>query len=245
MTKTIKTKWEITDKRFVAYIDILGFKDWVARSTHEEIYEKLLVISDRKISLENLSKKEGITKYIGNGDIYTVSFSDSIIIFSKNDDIENFGFFILTVGLFFENAIRHEIPMKGGVAYGKVSLNKSEQIYFGQAIIDAYLMEEDVNYFGITLHNSVDKYIDDNIEDIKNDNVNYRLFECKTPLKSGNIEHRNIDWFKMLNLPSLSNDKIEQIEKIIKSFKLTSSGSARRYVDNTLEVLKSKKTRIT
>ncbi len=79
--KTIKTKWEITDKRFVAYIDILGFKDWVARSTHEEIYEKLLVISDRKISLENLSKKEGITKYIGNGDIYTVSFSDSIIIF--------------------------------------------------------------------------------------------------------------------------------------------------------------------
>lgn len=40
-----KTKWEIKDTRFVAFLDILGFKDLVYRKTHDEIYTLLTTIS--------------------------------------------------------------------------------------------------------------------------------------------------------------------------------------------------------
>ena len=45
MDSNKKTKWIPTDKRFVAFLDLLGFKDKVMRSTHEEIYEELHKIS--------------------------------------------------------------------------------------------------------------------------------------------------------------------------------------------------------
>lgn len=239
--KRTKTNWVPTDNRFVAFFDILGFKDLVMRSSHNEIYEKLNGISKTKKWLENLANNSDVQDKIGNGEIYTVSFSDSIVLFSKNDDIENFKFFLVAVRWLFAKAIENNTPMKGGIAYGEISLNKSEQIYFGQAIIDAYLIEEDVNYFGVTAHNSIDKYIKDNQNDLDLNYIETILFDCSTPLKCGKIEHKNIDWFRKLTVLEELEDhdeKTKAIEDVIKSFRMTSSGSPRRYVDNTLEVLK-------
>ena len=239
--KTNRTNWIPTDKRFVAFFDILGFKDLVMRSSHSEIYDKLNDISKTKKWLENLSNESNVQEKIGNGEIYTVSFSDSIVLFSKNDDLENFKFFLVAVRWFFAKAIENNTPMKGGIAHGEISLNKSEQIYFGQAIIDAYLIEEDVNYLGVVADNSIDKFIADNESDLDMNYINAILFESQTPLKCGKIEHRNVDWFRKLSiLDELENekDKTEAIEKTIKAFKMSCSGSPRRYVDNTIEVLK-------
>ena len=147
----------------------------------------------------------------------------------------------MAVRWFFAKAIENYTPMKGGIAHGEISLNKSEQIYFGQAIIDAYLIEEDVNYLGVVAHNSIDRYISENESDLDIDYINSILFDCLTPLKCGKIEHKNIDWFsKLLVLENLKDEleKIEAIKKIIKRFRMTSSGSPRRYIDNTLEVVK-------
>lgn len=239
----IKNKWKVKDKRFVAFLDILGFKDWISRSSHEEIYDKLSKISYIRLALEKLTDNYN-SKNIDYRDINIVSFSDSIVIFSKDDSLENFKHFLFSVVFLFTNAIENGIPIKGGAAYGEVSLNKSEQIYFGQPIIDAYLIEEDVNYLCITLHNSLDKYIDDNWAEISNKEIDYLLFECKTPLKSGLIEHRNVDWFDALALTfKIDKDTYEREEviKLIKSFRHTASGSPRRYIDNTLEVFAKKR----
>jgi len=236
-----KTNWVPTDNRFVAFFDILGFKDLVMRSSHSEIYEKLNGISKTKKWLENLANESDVQDKIGNGEIYTVSFSDSIVLFSKNDDFENFKFFLVAVRWLFAKAIENNTPMKGGIAYGEISLNKSEQIYFGQAIIDAYLIEEDVNYLGVTAHNSIDKYINDNEDSLDMEYIQALLFDCSTPLKCGKIEHKNVDWFRKLTVVEELEDQDEKtkaIEKVIKSFRMTSSGSPRKYVDNTLEVLK-------
>ena len=48
-TKTLsKADWEITTDRYVAFIDIMGFKDMVARSTHDEIYQMMKEIDKAK-----------------------------------------------------------------------------------------------------------------------------------------------------------------------------------------------------
>ena len=36
-----QTKWLSTCKRFVAYLDIMGFRDMVLRNTHEEVLETM------------------------------------------------------------------------------------------------------------------------------------------------------------------------------------------------------------
>jgi len=42
---TNKKPWNLTDKRFVCFLDIMGFKDLVMRNSHDEIYKMLNELS--------------------------------------------------------------------------------------------------------------------------------------------------------------------------------------------------------
>ena len=44
--ENLKSNWKTTDYRFVAFLDILGFKDSVMRNSHEDIYLKLSNINN-------------------------------------------------------------------------------------------------------------------------------------------------------------------------------------------------------
>ena len=226
MEKRKTINWLPTDNRFVAFIDILGFKDLVMRNSHSEIYRLLNEISKLRKLIENWEDTND-GRYI-NSEMYTVSFSDSIVIFSKSDSIEDFDLFIYSVKWLIQGAIERSIPLKGALAYGKISLNKSSQIYFGQPIIDAYLLEEEVNYFGVVAHHSIEKYYVDNIEKSSSKDL---LFETQTPLKYGKISHLNLLWFhhKEVNVKNLKNT--------IKKLQYNISGNPRRYVDKTLEFI--------
>ena len=240
MAEAKKTNWKTTDKRFVAFLDILGFKDSVMRNSHEDIYSKLTSINKIKKTIENSNNNVSLAEYYFDSEVYIVNFSDSIVIFSKNDDLYNFEYFLVTVRYLFGKCIGNGIPIKGGIAYGDVSVNKSEQIYFGQPIIDAYLLEEDLNHFGIVLHNSVDKYILENNKDLLS--LKYfekSLFNYKVPLKYGKIHHSNINWFKLLIETTDSDDfdlKKNEILNKLNAFYVTCSGSPRKYVDNSIDL---------
>lgn len=234
------SKWKTTDNRFVAFLDLLGFKDKVMRKTHDKIYEELTKISKLRDLVENKSVLKKKKRFF-DSDVYVVSFSDSIVIFSKNDSFENFEYFLIALRAIFSNSIRANIALKGGFAHGEISLNKTEQIYFGQAIIDAYLMEEDVNYLGVVADSSIDNYLNLNktlSEESKI--VNKLIFEEKAYLKSGKITHKNLDWFILTQREHENltpETKIDNILEHINSFYCTVSGSPRRYVDNTKDIL--------
>lgn len=234
---TKKTNWKPTENRFVAFLDILGFKDLIMRKSHEEIYQALNQISKTKKLVEEAAMK---LDQLGDAEVYLVSFSDSIVLFSKNDSFENFHYFLLATRWLFTGAFNKQIPIKGGMAHGEISLNKTEQIYFGQPIIDAYLMEEDVNYMGVVAHNSIDNYIS-NIKTKRDlESLDTLLFEEKTPLKCGSLTHTNLNWFQIIKLKDNIIDK-EDIKKRINLFKKSTSGTSRKYIDNTLSILEKLK----
>lgn len=240
-TKFKKTNWKTTDNRFVAFLDLLGFKDKVMRKTHNQIYDELSKISASKKKIEEIS---AITEkgYFADADIYIVSFSDSIVLFSKNDSYANFEYFLITLRYLFSDAIVNNIAIKGGIAHGEISLNKSEQIYFGQPIIDAYFIEEDVNYLGVVCHNSIDLYLKSNDAFVnKSKIIKGLLTESITPLKCGKINHFNLDWFVMsVKAENMTEKQIEEeILKKLKDYNQTVSGSARRYIDNTIDLFKT------
>ena len=224
--KNEKTKWEITTNRFVAYLDILGFKDRVMRNTHEEIYEDLNCLLDTKevfLINEQVSMPD-------DPSVFMATFSDSIIVCSKDDTIFSFDHFLSQLRLLFHGAIRKDrIPLKGCIAHGKISIDKERQIYFGQPIIDAYLLEEEINYMGIICHNSIDKYLNTIKKEDADKWADYFLFKCLTPLKSGKITHYNLNWFQ--------HGQYTLEGKDLEGYYATVSGSARRYIDNTIEML--------
>ncbi|WP_291048101.1 MULTISPECIES: hypothetical protein, partial [unclassified Empedobacter] len=101
MTNTIKTNWKTTDFRFVAFLDILGFKDSIMRNTHDEIYSRLTSINKFKKSIEKTNYSTHLDGCYSDTEVYIVNFSDSIVIFSKNDDKYNFEYFLIMVRYLF------------------------------------------------------------------------------------------------------------------------------------------------
>jgi CRISPR/Cas system-associated protein Cas5 (RAMP superfamily) len=239
--KIEKTNWKPTDDRFVAFLDILGFKDLVMRKSHEEIYQSLNQISKSKKLIEKAALE---IDSVGDAEVYVVSFSDSIVIFSKNDSIENFRYFLLATRWLFTGAFNKQIPIKGAMAHGEISLNKTEQIYFGQPIIDAYLMEEDVNYMGVVAHNSIDEYIANIKNQEEKDKFENILIEEKTPLKCGLLTHTNLNWFRIIKPKDKDNFDIQDIKDKINLFKKSASGTARKYIDNSISFLEKIENRV-
>lgn len=184
-----KNDWNITDERFIVFLDIMGFKDFVARKSHKEIYDMLAKLSGSKFYVYEAFKKVEAPEY-KDKELYIASFSDSIILFSKDNSEESLYMIAASAAYILHYSMLNVIPMKGAIALGTISVNKKQQIYFGQPLIDAYLLQDEVNYYGIVAHNSIDSYLhtfDPKLPAAK------LFFEVKNPMKTGKITHRNID----------------------------------------------------
>ncbi len=85
---------------------------------------------------------------------------------------------------------------------------------------------------GIVAHNSIDNYIKEN----KITKTHLTYMEIQTPLKCGNVNHLNLNYFELMQKPYSKNKREHTIEKI-KTFRTRVSGSPRRYIDNTIKVI--------
>lgn len=225
--KNNQDNWQPTTKRFVAFLDIMGFKDMVARKSHDEIYKILDSISKTR---EEIAKQ---SDFVANS-VYITTFSDSIVIFSKDDSKWSYESFIMATLYLFSQTVLKTIPVKGACAFGEITVNKSGAIFFGQPLIDAYLLEEDVHYYGIVCHNSYEKYLYESKDEKIREYANFRV---KTKLKSGDIIHYNLDWFDVIRLLTKNkhNENVN-IEDVLNKLYLDVSGKPRAYIDNTLEM---------
>src|ERR1700722_13337814 len=116
-----KKDWAITTNRIVAFFDIMGFKDMVFRKSHEDVVKLLDEIYEGREALEKGNNLEGNIGRFGETKSYT--FSDSIIFFSKGDTVEDFSKIVLDCSVVLEVALHLQIPIKGAVSYGKITVN--------------------------------------------------------------------------------------------------------------------------
>ena len=169
-----------TAHRFVAFLDIMGFKERVARTDHSCLLAQLTKFN------------KDVTSYIGkyqNTEIQLAQFSDSIVLFS-NDATQNSLKTLAEVSRgIMQTAIKLQIPIKGAIAQGQITCDIPKQLFFGQALIDAYLLEENIHYYGILVHHTAENSVmglgdEDNL-----------FKDIKAPLKSGRISHYELSWY--------------------------------------------------
>jgi hypothetical protein len=128
-------------KRFVAFIDILGFRDIIARSTYEppEItIEKILSALNYPGPVAKGKMLIGKVGDISESNHKATQFSDNIVISTDHneagllylvDHIEHIVFNLLKLGFF----------CRGGISSGPLYHNKN--IVFGPAMVEAYDLE--------------------------------------------------------------------------------------------------------
>lgn len=135
------------EKRIISLIDILGFRDVVAKTTDgngndkEENIEKICRIFSIIRDFLNLDKSEG---FVEKSKVVT-QFSDSIVIsFLYN---EQSGIFnnLLNIQLLIIELLKHKVLCRGGVAFGKII--HTNTLLFGPGFIKAYDIESKAALF--------------------------------------------------------------------------------------------------
>lgn len=223
------SEWQKTTNRYVGFIDIMGFKDLVARSTHEEIYVMMQQIEDAKRNNENI-------KWRGNEEqkVKSTFYSDSIILYSKDSSESSASVINSTLSALTNDLISSGIPHKGALAFGKMTLDNEKSIFFGQPLIDAYLLQEELIMYGIVVHSSAEAEIEKH-----ESKASYFLFDYPCPFKGGNSHHLTIPpIFAGEESNEIDQEEQEQLMKGLKGFRHRTSGHIRKYIDNTESFLK-------
>ena len=215
-------KWNKTNDRFIGFLDIMGFKDYVFRNSHNAVKKKMElfhnVIKDNESYIQSIGKK-------ANKDtvIRTSIFSDAILVISESKNDKSLEALTAFCSSMFRNCIERGIPIKGAISCGKITADFEKSLFFGKALIDAYLLGEECFMYGIVADNKVEKLI-------KSHKTGFgdQFAYGKVPMKSGFINHYAVNWYSN-RFPELA--PIESIE----AFYDTVAGRPRKYVDNTLD----------
>ncbi len=218
------SEWINKKKRFVLFFDILGFKNMVSRNTHAQVVNKLNKINFVLNVAEGKSMNKFLSKHddsIAEDQTKSFIFSDSIVFFSKGNSYADATKIIADAATIYGHCLRNKIPIKGSISFGYVTIDFNKSLFFGQPIIDAYLLHEELNMLSIVVdHNAEKKFAQ-----LKKGMYNYdRLFNYSAFMKYGRVNH-------LLYRPNPNTlpQHIKNLEKI----RLETSGKPRIYFDNT------------
>ncbi len=213
--------WKIDNVRFIGFMDIMGFKDLVARKSHEDVKYMLNTMVSLNKSLESVFGKPRVKVEDRE------KLESRIRSVTQDDSLEDFIQISFALSIFQEASLQRGAPTKGAISLGMLTADFDNSIFFGQPLIDAYLLQDQLKYYGIVADNKVEEYIiDKNRKLIPNEpKVDRAFIKLKTPFKSGSVMHYN------LHLDSVSAEQLEDLYKSV-------SGEPRRYVDNTIEMFK-------
>ncbi len=116
--------------RFIAFIDIMGFKDLVARRPHSEVKEILEEMTTMSGILEEVignpidanTGKRSYTRF------KTITFSDSVVFITKGDSFSDLSVLSVVLKSFQESSIHRGAPTKGAISVGKLTANFEKSI---------------------------------------------------------------------------------------------------------------------
>ena len=182
-------KFPDTCDRFIAYFDVMGFKDFSYRNSHEDVAKMMNLLSTQVQDIrdveEELLNQEIETKVdLEKAIIMPVIFSDTIILISGSNTIYDARKSIISASFFLLKMMKNTVPVKGALAYGRLTADFTKSVYFGRPLIDAYLLSEETHFYGATLHHSFEKYLSEN----ESVNIpNPILKQQKVPMKIGQV----------------------------------------------------------
>lgn len=228
--------WAEDQERLILYADIMGFKEFVRTNRHNVVKQQLMDFKKKwEKSMKPLLKQDYIR---------FVQYSDSILIVERMADNEGLNRISKAAAILMKVAMESGFGIKGCISQGILTFDKENELYFGQPLIDAYLLHEELHFYGIVIHHTAEQTVrDKNMFFYKNrkQRGNNPYIHSLIPLKNKSCSHYHLAWNlydKKIQCPvdntSIFEEQLEEIEKTI-------SGAPRIYVDNTRNVFRKDK----
>lgn len=129
-------------QRWFCYLDLLGFTSLVKNQKIEEVIPLYQNVIEHLTEHAQLKKRSGL--------IYSW-FSDTFIIYSKDDSEKEFAYVEHVGRLFFQKLILHRIPVCAALTHGALYSQSRMNIFVGPALIDAYNYAENQDWLGFVL----------------------------------------------------------------------------------------------
>lgn len=179
------------ENSYVAYLDILGFKD-LSNNINNASY-----IYDIYNNLLNVKKDSKLYSFIES--INVSILSDNIIV-SCIEEIDNFYEFCRYIIFIQEQLIDKNIYFRGGIVKGELFHNK--HMCFGPALVKAYLFEKELSIFPRVI---VDEEIIKNFNKKRNEMYSHSFdddqdFDFEIDLNLKYLFIKDIDGLYYLNL---------------------------------------------
>lgn len=141
--------------RYVAHFDMLGMTSAIQRNTDEAWG----ALSDLRQSEKNVVNRYRIK--LPNSDTfvdnraYYKRFSDTIILFTLDDQIEDLYAILFKSALLFCESLKKCVPLRGGIAYGEFFINFDLDMFLGKALIDAHDLGETAQWLGVVIDDAI------------------------------------------------------------------------------------------
>jgi hypothetical protein len=147
----------VRQQSMVAVCDILGFSKLVENRTLDEVVGGALGWL-RKALHHSVHKREFPTEipsreeFFGDVHVGVAWFSDTILLYSREDSDEAVRNLILTVGwLLFETILGGFTRIRSGISYGEVYIDDKDAVFVGKPIVEAYRLEQRQQWSGAAL----------------------------------------------------------------------------------------------
>lgn len=227
---------EHTNNRFVAVLDIMGFKSIVENNPSTLVYDKMKKIYDEAMEVQKYFK------------LHVTIFSDSIFIITEDDTHESFEDIVI-VTCRFMRFMKEGFAINGAISYGEVTCDRERNIVFGNPINEAHLCQEKLFCYSVVLlESAVQKKNSYNTLSNFCNKPDVVLDKMDIPVKNEkNTEYKNatiINWCEFYNTDKISSPYEEQIESIRRDLvKLYDNAKGKEravnYIKNTEKLLKS------
>jgi hypothetical protein len=166
-------------KRWFAYFDLLGFTKLVESQTVQS------VVPVYKNALEKMNRACKVGK--SEAGLVNSWFSDTFIIYTRSDSLQNFVFLEQAARVFFELLLINHIPVRGCISYGDFYSQTRQRIFLGPALIEAHFYGEALNWVGLCIAPSVEKRLENELPMHKR--LLYRKVCDKNILRSVPTDH--------------------------------------------------------
>lgn len=215
--------WNEDTVRLILYADFMGFKERVINTKHGDLKKKMEEFHDRW--------ERQVKPLIQGDNLRYAQFSDSILIVANGVTEKMFNLISKAAARLMHVALSEGIALKGVIAQGVFTYDESKELYIGKPLVDAYLLHDEIKYYGIVVHHTAEK----TIKKYASDNGN-PYTDNPVVLEKGLTAHYHLCWNMMDKLLD-ANDYTDQCVKWLDNIAETVSGKPRIYIDNTKNIL--------
>jgi hypothetical protein len=220
------------DKKFVCFLDILGFKDIVNKNSHEDVVNlfnkfKSILIFSLPDSMNELEENFVQPDY-ENIKTNSIVLSDSILIWTKDDSINSFYDLLQKVSRVLKGAFYEGFPLRGSIAHESFSFEKTNlptnshneyQMLVGKALVRAYESEKIFEWSGCVIDESCKQALESEVANNQKNCIQSLstflteekiLIEYQAPKKSGSIEKIfTVNWVDTVVISIKNKNEIE------------------------------------